>query len=68
MPRDIRDVTPAYETLRFVAAVCIGRTIAPPPWVVEVCLEVGEAGQLAYTHDAGGPDEWKVVIALASHA
>jgi hypothetical protein len=26
MPRDIRDVTPAYETLRFVASVCIGRT------------------------------------------
>ena len=26
MPRDIREVTPAYETLRFVAAVCLGRT------------------------------------------
>ena len=26
MPRDIRSVTPAYETLRFVASVCIGRT------------------------------------------
>ncbi|AGB71793.1 MULTISPECIES: hypothetical protein [Rhizobium] len=26
MPRDIRSITPAFETLRFVAAVCIGRT------------------------------------------
>ncbi len=26
MPRDIRAVTPAYETLRFVAVACIGRT------------------------------------------
>ena len=26
MPRDIRSVTPAYETLRFVASVCMGRT------------------------------------------
>jgi len=26
MPRDIRSVTPAFETLRFVACVCIGRT------------------------------------------
>ncbi|WP_169055440.1 hypothetical protein [Rhizobium sp. P44RR-XXIV] len=26
MPRDIRDVTTAYETLRFVASVCMGRT------------------------------------------
>ncbi len=40
--------------------------IAPPSWVVEICLEVGETGHLAYTHDAGGPDEWEVVIAPAS--
>jgi hypothetical protein len=26
MPRDIRSVTPAYETLRFVASVCMSRT------------------------------------------
>ncbi len=26
MPRDIRTTTPTYETLRFVAAICIGRT------------------------------------------
>ncbi len=26
MPRDIRSITPAFETLRFVASVCIGRT------------------------------------------
>ncbi len=26
MPRDIREITPAYETLRFVAGACIGRT------------------------------------------
>lgn len=26
MPRDIREVTPAYETLRFVASVCLSRT------------------------------------------
>ncbi|NTG19407.1 hypothetical protein G6L00_03050 [Agrobacterium rhizogenes] len=26
MPRDIRSVTPAYETLRFVASICMGRT------------------------------------------
>ncbi|NTF92615.1 hypothetical protein [Rhizobium rhizogenes] len=26
MPRDIRNSTPAFETLRFVAAICMGRT------------------------------------------
>ena len=26
MPRDIRSLTPAYETLRFVASVCMSRT------------------------------------------
>lgn len=42
--------------------------IAPPSWIVEVCLEEGDADHWGYVHDLGGPQEWKIVIAPSYRA
>ena len=41
--------------------------IAPSAWIIDLGLEEGEVGHWAYVHDLGGPHEWKIVIAPASH-
>ncbi|SCB44783.1 hypothetical protein [Rhizobium lusitanum] len=42
--------------------------IAPSDWIIDIGLEEGEIGHWAYVHDLGGPHEWKIVIAPASHS
>ena len=36
---------------------------APSDWIVDVFLESIGNGHFSYTHDAGGPDEWTLMIA-----
>lgn len=39
---------------------------APSDWIVDTFLDSIGNGHFSYTHNAGGPDEWTLVIAPAN--